>query len=213
MTNTTRPDGVLRAYAENRISHLNRGICPDWICGFDRRDPDCPVCQALAAAPKPGAGWVSIPAETAARIAQILRNEAECLRECHAPKDDWTGEPEAQADHDEWIALADQLEALTAAPPAPVAAGWRPIDSIPKDGSHVLVWVQAVQCGEDDEGAPIEKDVSFCDIGWWRTATDPVEYGYFDYGAMHTYDAEYVTHWQPMPLPPSPEAEVSHDHP
>lgn len=59
--------------------------------------------------PKPGAGWVSIPAETAARIAQILRDEAECLRECHAPRDDWTGEPEAQADHDEWMALADQL--------------------------------------------------------------------------------------------------------
>lgn len=48
---------VLIAYAENRISHLNRGICPDGISGFDQRDPECPVCQALSAAPKPGAGW------------------------------------------------------------------------------------------------------------------------------------------------------------
>lgn len=49
MTDTTRPDGVLAAYAEGRIHHLNRGLCPDEMAGHSSRDPDCPVCAALTA--------------------------------------------------------------------------------------------------------------------------------------------------------------------
>lgn len=59
MTDTTRPDGVLAAYAEGRISHVNRGLCPDEVAGHGSRDPDCPVCAALTApASKPAEGGV-----------------------------------------------------------------------------------------------------------------------------------------------------------
>lgn len=37
----------LRQYAEGRVRHLNRGICPDAIAGHASRDPECPVCRAL----------------------------------------------------------------------------------------------------------------------------------------------------------------------
>lgn len=57
MTDTTRPDGVLAAYAEGRIHHLNRGLCPDEVAGHSSRDPDCPVCAALSHA-KPAEGGV-----------------------------------------------------------------------------------------------------------------------------------------------------------
>lgn len=37
----------LRQYAEGRVRHLNRGICPDEVAGHASRDPQCPVCRAL----------------------------------------------------------------------------------------------------------------------------------------------------------------------
>ena len=40
---------VLRAYAEGRVHHLNRGLCPDTLAGHESRDPDCHVCASLAA--------------------------------------------------------------------------------------------------------------------------------------------------------------------
>lgn len=48
---------TLRAHAEGRMHHLNRGICPDEVSGYDSRDPDCAVCRALdaiTATPGPG---------------------------------------------------------------------------------------------------------------------------------------------------------------
>ena len=38
---------VLVAFAEGRVQHLNRGLCPDEVEGPDTRDPDCPVCLAI----------------------------------------------------------------------------------------------------------------------------------------------------------------------
>lgn len=65
VADTTRPDGVLAAYAEGRIHHLNRGLCPDEVAGHSSRDPDCPVCAALTApASKPsshGCHWKACP--------------------------------------------------------------------------------------------------------------------------------------------------------
>lgn len=74
---------------------------------------------------------------------------------------------------------------------------WRPIESAPKDGSQFLVWVHAEQHGENDEDEQRVADISFCDIGWWRTP-----YGYVDYGANQTHDVEHPTHWMPLPEPP-----------
>jgi len=39
--------GVLLAFAQGRINHLNRQDCPDEVAGPNTRDPDCPVCQAI----------------------------------------------------------------------------------------------------------------------------------------------------------------------
>ena len=38
---------MLVAYAKGEYIHLNRGNCPDVYAGFDKRDAECVVCQAL----------------------------------------------------------------------------------------------------------------------------------------------------------------------
>ena len=36
--------------ATGKIPHLYAGLCPDSVNGPESRDPDCPACQAIAAA-------------------------------------------------------------------------------------------------------------------------------------------------------------------
>jgi hypothetical protein len=38
---------VLRSFAEGRIQHINKGLCPDHIAGHGSRDPECAICRAL----------------------------------------------------------------------------------------------------------------------------------------------------------------------
>lgn len=40
---------TLVAHAEGRELHINAGNCPDELEGYDKRDGECPVCQALMA--------------------------------------------------------------------------------------------------------------------------------------------------------------------
>ena len=65
--------------------------------------------------------------EALTRAAEILEFEAETLRECHAPRDDWTGEPEAKAEHDEWLSIAAELRRLHA------GMEWQPIETAPDE--------------------------------------------------------------------------------
>lgn len=94
------------AYAEGRQDQLDQ----------DRED-----FAAQPEAVPQGGRWKWVPVGAAERIEEILRSEAESLRECHAPRDDWTGEPEAKADHDEWVALADLLASAPPSPQPPAA--------------------------------------------------------------------------------------------
>lgn len=42
------PLAVLRAHAEARVHHIYNGLCPEEAGLHDSRDPECPVCAALA---------------------------------------------------------------------------------------------------------------------------------------------------------------------
>lgn len=102
-------------------------------------------------------------------------------------------------------------EALAAAPPAPVAAGWiRVEDRLPvlpddheDDGRPVWTWDG--QFVAEDEFVPTYEQPAGPTVGGWvRTG---------EWFASDT--PSRVTHWMPRvaPLPPTPEAEVRHDHP
>ena len=40
---------TLIAHAEGRVQHIHAGSCPSELDGHDKRDDECPVCQALMA--------------------------------------------------------------------------------------------------------------------------------------------------------------------
>jgi len=80
---------------------------------------------------------------------------------------------------------------------------WQPIETCPRDGSCFLVWVHAETHGENDEGFPTVADNSYADIGWWRAGTDPVLYGYVDFGGQNTHHVDEPEYWMPLPPPPS----------
>lgn len=48
-------------------------------------------------------------AQAVQRAAELLEHEAECLRECHAPDNNWCGESAAKADYDEFKQVAKAL--------------------------------------------------------------------------------------------------------
>lgn len=64
------------------------------------------------------------------RAAEILREDAENIREGHTLGGDWQSEDKAKADHDEMVAVAEQLDALQGS--AAVPEGWRTA----KNGGH-----------------------------------------------------------------------------
>jgi len=76
---------------------------------------------------------------------------------------------------------------------------WQPIETVPKDGSMFLAWVQAENYGDDDDGKPYEKDASYVDFGQWQNH----EFGgfYTNYCAPNA-DREGITHWMPLPEAP-----------
>ena len=74
----------------------------------------------------------------------------------------------------------------------PLVVGWRTIDSAPKDGTEVLLWVvheMAKRCRD-----PIAEGYAAACVGYW---TDFNTGGWVWNGLCGT-----ITHW--MPLPPSP---------
>ena len=81
-------------------------------------------------------------------------------------------------------------------------AGWRPIETAPKDGTLFLCWVSAVRYGETDEGQPYQQDVSQADFCNWCTQADIPDCGWFDPCCGQIGDSQAVTHWMPLPLPP-----------
>lgn len=92
--------------------------------------------------------------------------------------------------------------------------GWRSIDSAPRDGTPILLG-----CPEDDAE---ERDAKST-LGWWEDAfEDGADYmghdgGFVDYARINFlpgrsignprshYTARQPTHWQPLPVPPSPD--------
>jgi hypothetical protein len=74
---------------------------------------------------------------------------------------------------------------------------WKPIETAPRDGTAVDVWVEVTVPGRAPKGRR-EADAVF-DDGAWRDSYDDemLEWGPDSYGQKAT-----VTHWTPLPAPP-----------
>lgn len=76
--------------------------------------------------------------------------------------------------------------AMLSAAPAPQGDGWREIDSAPKDGSSILVWLPKPRFGSN--------------VQHMRTGNVAIIGGGF------AFDCPKPTHWMPLPAPPSDRA-------
>lgn len=116
---------------------------------------------------------------------------------------------------DDWIspkiAAAVALTALEAEGMV-VVPGWQPIESAPKDGTHILL---GSPDNEDDETAEVST------LGWWQDAEDDgpdymgADGGFVDHAFSEFYPGRSFgnpayqragtqpTHWQPVPDPPA----------
>lgn len=68
---------------------------------------------------------------------------------------------------------------------------WRPIETAPKDGTHILLWPGLRRPAAAVVGA------------WLDTRGGPC---WYDLAVGHHNGYWQPTHWQPMPLPPAPAA-------
>ena len=99
-----------------------------------------------------------------------------------------------------------------AAPPTAQAEGWMPIETAPKDGTHILLHAPACE----HEGAPVQARTTY---GHWRAPSDTPRIKYQDGFAPEpewedfepfwaSWDGGFTeehppTHWMPLPPPPT----------
>lgn len=91
-------------------------------------------------------------------------------------------------------ALRAAVEALAA---SAQPAGWRPIETAPKDGTHVLVW------------PPTWNGLSSCarwDADEYAKRPRPLWRRNDDLGRVLVSRGTAPTHWMPLPAPPTPAA-------
>jgi len=97
------------------------------------------------------------------------------------------------------------LRELREARPALLAAlrlrEWRPIETAPKDGSLFLGWVAAERWSAvDGGGSGRSADTSEVDFCQWRNMATG---GFYENMMGQIGDAQDITHWMPLPAPPS----------
>lgn len=91
-------------------------------------------------------------------------------------------------------ALLDEIDALRA---ELQAWQWQPIETAPKDGTRVLLWI---------EWSDVPVVGEFSHDRWWAdTEHHEVSCGAYCYGGSVSSDKNMKpTHWHPLPLPPDP---------
>lgn len=94
-------------------------------------------------------------------------------------------------------------------PASAAAVGeWQPIETAPRDGTLFIGWVAAERWSSiDGEGSGRAHDTSQVDFCWWRRAPEAVFGGYFDNASGRIGDGQDITHWMPLPTPPSAQQE------
>lgn len=92
------------------------------------------------------------------------------------------------------------LEAAALALAQPAPQGWRTIESVPKDGSDILVYFGAMGVQQvswtDRDGNPASECAVWC--------VDDNKYGPYPLRGYCSTGASAPTHWMPLPPPPAP---------
>ena len=88
------------------------------------------------------------------------------------------------------------------APPTAQAEGWRPIETAPKDGTYLLLWEQY----------STNPFVGCWAFGVWAVSHEHVdaEGGWDGANVVDSISQERITHWMPLPNPPTSAEGVDH---
>ena len=125
-------------------------------------------------------------------VLRVLRT----LQGAHVPENQW-GDVAAAINGMEYIIKRTE-EAASAVAPQVDAPRWMPIESAPKDGTHVLIANDAPGSVHPREGYYVPPHQRYDNEPenprWWRLAGSSEE-------LVH---GRTPTHWQPMPAAPSP---------
>lgn len=88
--------------------------------------------------------------------------------------------------------------------PATPASAWRPIAEAPRDGGLFIGWVAAERwSAEDGGGSGRSADTSDVDFCQWLADSEHPEGGYFVNMMGQIGDMQDITHFQPLPTPPT----------
>lgn len=88
---------------------------------------------------------------------------------------------------------------------------WQPIETAPKDGTQVDLWIEGKDSTVDfysasarkAKGRPVRHGRA-CDFKWMQKGPNR-PYWYPSHGLGYPLDSDLtVTHWMPLPAPPSP---------
>lgn len=77
--------------------------------------------------------------------------------------------------------------------------GWQPIETAPKDGTHIIVWPYQHMRYKRPMGDKRPGEA------YWHQPGNPEHEGFWIFASGLGYRAEHPTHWQPLPASPSPE--------
>jgi hypothetical protein len=101
----------------------------------------------------------------------------------------------------EWCSLM-RPGPVVAAPPTAQAEGWRQIATAPKDGTYLLLWEQY----------STNPFVGCWAFGAWTVSHEHVdaEGGWDGANVVDSISQERITHWMPLPAPPTSAEGVEH---
>ena len=158
---------------------------------------------------QPEALYLAYELELGTFVPNVLQNEAalcQCtaaeLRRQHARITELESQLAQRFDAaDMATAAAQGFRDGAAAPQPAVAAGWQSIETAPKDGSYLLLWEQYSE-------APF--------VGYWSCGSWSVSHEHVDaeggWDGANVVDALSmpITHWMPLPPPPTSAEGVEH---
>ena len=124
-----------------------------------------------------------------------LRNQI-AHRLCALLDDDWSLGKKL------YLSEADAILDLITAHPAPAVPEWQPIETAPRDGTHILVAKFDNGMGFGHSG-PLNEH-GFRDIQPWQDVAHWFDDGFYSsvYGVDQAEPFIDCTHWMPLPTPP-----------
>lgn len=103
-------------------------------------------------------------------------------------------------DYEPFIALLSERHSHESSPAPKEEAGWRPIETAPRDGTYIDLWGEEESARFNRPSTPPMRRQASC--RWERQGPTPGE-GWYGFALRSGARILRATHWMPLPTPPS----------